>query len=269
MSNRLHNAVVKESFTKQAEAYAVAPAVADPDRIGRFVDAVAANPDSRLLDVACGPGFLALAFARRCRETVGIDLTQAPLNIARRNCDRDVLKNVSFLSANADCLPFADETFDVVVSRLALHHVEDAGNVLREMARVCRPEGTVAVEDLVCSEHAARAQVQNQIEQLRDPSHTRALAPSELLGKLADTGLETQRLYSTEVLQQLERWLANSQTPLNSAAQVRKMIETDAREDMSGMRPYKKDGEWFFHHHMVIAVARKLQRGHLPSRNHH
>ena len=236
----------------------MAPAVADPDRIGRFVDAVAANPDSRLLDVACGPGFLALAFARRCRETVGIDLTQAPLNIARRNCDRDVLKNVSFLSANADCLPFADETFDVVVSRLALHHVEDAGNVLREMARVCRPEGTVAVEDLVCSEHAARAQVQNQIEQLRDPSHTRALAPSELLGKLAATGLETQRLYSAEVVQNLERWLTNSQTPPSNAAQVRKMIETDAREDMSGMRPYINDEEWVFRHHMLTAVARTL-----------
>ena len=232
--------------------------MADPDRIARFVDAVAPNSDSRLLDVACGPGFLALAFAARCRETVGIDLTQAPLDIARRNRDKLDLKNTNFVVADADYLPFPDETFDVVVSRLALHHVEDSRNVLREMARVCRPMGRIAVEDLVCSEHEARAQFQNQIEQLRDPSHTRALVPSELLDLLASAGLELQSVYSSEVLQKLERWLANTQTPPETAARIRNMMEADAERDLSGMRPFLKDEEWFFHHSTMTIVARKL-----------
>jgi len=198
---------VQESFTRQAEMYAVAPAVTDPDRITRFLNAVDPKPEWRLLDVACGPGFLALAFAERCREAVGLDLTQRPLAIAERNRQKRGLNNVVFLAGDADRLPFAESEFDLVVCRLALHHVEDPGRVLREMTRVCRVNGTVAIEDLVSSEHQSRAAFQNQIERVRDRSHTRALAPSDLLTLLATAGLEIERLYSSEVLQNLERWL--------------------------------------------------------------
>jgi hypothetical protein len=59
-------------------------------------------------------------------------------------------------------------------------------------------------------------------------------------------------------LQNLERWLANSQTPPDSAAQVRALIDRDAREDLSGTRPYFKDGQWFFRHPTLAVVARRL-----------
>jgi len=143
-------------------------------------------------------------------------------------------------------------------SRLALHHIEEPGRVLREMARVCRTQGKVAVEDLVSSEHRARADYQNQFERLRDPSHTRTLAASELLALFTAAGLEIERLYSGEVVQNLERWLANSQTPPDRAAQVRALIERDARDDLSGTRPYFEDGQWFFRHPTLAVVARRL-----------
>jgi len=182
MPDSAHKAMVQESFTRQAEVYAVTPTVADQARIARLVEAIAPASESRVLEVACGPGFLALAFAESCREVVGLDLTDAPLAIAERKRRERGLANVRFERGDADLLPFADGEFNVVVCRLALHHVEEPGRVLREMARVCRPQGKVAVEDLVSSEHRARGEYQNQFERLRDPSHTRALAASELLG---------------------------------------------------------------------------------------
>ena len=258
MPDSAHKTVVQESFTRQAEVYAVTPTVADPVRIARLVEAIAPAPESRVLDVACGPGFLALAFGERCREAVGLDLTDAPLAIAERNRQERGLTNVRFQRGDADRLPFADGEFDVAVCRLALHHIEEPGRVLRQMARVCRPQGKVAVEDLVSSEHRARGDYQNQFERLRDPSHTRALAASELLGLFTAAGLEIERLYSGELVQNLERWLANSQTPPDRAAQVRAMIDRDAREDLSGTRPYFEDGQWFFRHPTLAVVARRL-----------
>ena len=77
MAGATHKAVVKEEFTRQANSYAVSSTVTDPSRIARLVDAVAPAPESRVLDVACGPGFLALAFAQRCRGAIGLDLTEA------------------------------------------------------------------------------------------------------------------------------------------------------------------------------------------------
>jgi ubiquinone/menaquinone biosynthesis C-methylase UbiE len=253
-----HKAVVQDAFTRQAEVYAVTPTVADPARIARLVEAVAPAPESRVLEVACGPGFLALAFAQRCREAVGLDLTDAPLAIAERNRQERGLANVRFQRGDAELLPFADGEFDVAICRLAFHHFEEPGRVLREMARVCRPQGKVAVEDLVSSEHRARSDYQNRFERLRDPSHTRALAPSELLGLFTAAGLEIERLYSGELVQNLERWLANSQTPPDRAAEVRAMIERDGREDLSGTRPYLQDGQWFFRHPTLAVVARRL-----------
>ncbi len=253
-----HKAVVQQEFTRQADAYAVAPTVSDPERIARLVIAVAPPSHARVLDVACGPGFLALAFAAQCREAVGVDLTDAPLFIAERNGRERGLNNVRFQRGDADRLPFAEGEFDVAVCRFALHHMEDPGRVVREMARVCR--GTVAIEDLVTSEHSERAEYQNRVERLRDQSHTRALPPSELIGLFTATGLEIERLYSGEALQPVELWLANSQTPPDRATDVRALIERDAREDMSGMRPYQKDGKWFFRHTTLAVVGRTTSR---------
>ena len=253
-----HKAVVQESFTRQADVYAVTPTVSDPSRIARLVEAVDPAPESRVLEVACGPGFLALAFGARCREAIGLDLTDAPLAIAEKNRRERQLENVHFEHGDADRLPFADGEFDVVVCRFAFHHFEEPARVLGEMARVCRPRGKVAVEDLVTSEHRGRGDYQNRIERLRDPSHTRALAPTELLRLFTAAGLELERLYSAELVQNLERWLANSRTPPERASEVRALIERDAREDLSGTHPFLKDSQWFFRQPTLALVARKL-----------
>jgi ubiquinone/menaquinone biosynthesis C-methylase UbiE len=258
MPDAPHKEVVRQSFTRQAEVYASTPTVMDPRRIARLVEAVDPAPESRALDVACGPGFLALAFAERCREAVGLDLTDAPLAIAEKNRVQRGLGNVRFQRGDADRLPFGAGEFDVVVCRLAFHHFEEPGRVLREMARVCRSHGKVAVEDLVSSEHRARGDYQNRFERLRDPSHTRALAPSELLSLFTNAGLEVDQLYSGELIQHLERWLANSQTSPDGAREVRAMIERDAREDLSGTRPYLQKGHWFFRQLTLAIVTRKL-----------
>ena len=260
MADSAHKAVVQASFTRQADVYAVTPTVADPARIERLVEAVDPAPQSRVLEVACGPGFLALAFAERCREVVGLDLTDAPLAIAEKNRRERGLANVRVQRGDADRLPFAEGEFDVVVCRFAFHHFEDPGRVMREMARVCRLQGTIAVEDLVSSEHRARSDYQNRFERLRDPSHTRALPPSELLSLFTAAGLELERLYSGGLVQNLERWLANCQTPPGPAAEVRAIIERDGREDLSGTRPYLEDGQWFFRQATLAIVARKLAR---------
>jgi ubiquinone/menaquinone biosynthesis C-methylase UbiE len=260
MPGRSHKSVVQESFTRQADAYAVAPVIMDPVRLQRLLEAVDPVPESRVLEVACGPGSLALAFAARCREVLGLDLTEAPLTIAERNRDRRGLTNLRFQRGDADQLPFADGEFNVVVCRLAFHHFEEPGRVLREMARVCRPHGKVAVEDLVCSEHRARGDYQNRLEGLRDLSHIRVLAPSELLHLFTAAGLELDRLYSDQLVQNLERWLATCQTPPERAAEVRAMIERDAREDLSGTRPYVEDGQWFFRQPTLAVVSRRPDR---------
>jgi ubiquinone/menaquinone biosynthesis C-methylase UbiE len=256
----LHKNLVREEFTRQADDYAAAPIIRDLDHIARLVSVVAPRPEARVLEIATGPGHVAMAFAKVTREVIGVDLTEAPLKIAERMRVERGLHNVSFRQADVETrLPFGDNEFDVVVCRFAVHHFENPAIVIGEMARVCRIDGTVAVEDLISSEHPVRAEYYNRFERLRDTSHTRALALSELVKTIASTGLEIMRFESAALKNPVDRWFTSAQTTPDREAEARAMIERDLSEDLSGARPSRIDDELFFTHRVAIVTARKLK----------
>ncbi len=253
-----HKERVRQEFTQQAQAYAANPSITSAERLARLVQAVHPRAGARVLDVACGPGYVALAFAQAGCEVVGIDLTAAPLAIAEQKRRELGLSNVRFQVGDAEQLPFAEQEFDIVVSRFALHHCEDAQRVLAEMARACREQGSVVVEDLVTSEYPARAAYQNHFEQLRDPSHTRALPISEFLALFTARNLEVEQVYTDFLVPSLETWLANAQTPAERAREVRELIAQDKQRDLSGTRPFRQNGELYFHQRTAAIIGRKL-----------
>ncbi len=258
-SSTAHNKLIQQEFTKQATAYATNPAIIDSDWALRLVQAVQPTPACRVLEVATGPGYVALAFASVAREVVGVDLTDAPLTIARKNGEERGLTNVSFESADAKQLPFADDSFDIAICRLAFHHFDTPQQVFSEMVRVCRPGGKVAVEDMIASERPDRADYYNHWERLRDPSHTTALSVSQLLAFYAAGGLEIEHIQSEQRTQDAEQWMRNTQTPRDTAEEVRKLILEDAAQHISGT-PIFRDagGQLCFIHRTVTVVGRKL-----------
>lgn len=253
-----HKSLVRQAFTQQAQAYAANPSIVDPARLSRLVQAVHPQPGARVLDVATGPGYVAMAFAEAGCEVVGLDLTEAPLKIAEEVSRARGLTHVRFQPGDAEHLPFAEQEFDIVVCRLALHHCEFPQRVLAEMTRVCRFQGMVVIEDLVTSEYPARAAYQNRCEQLRDPSHTRALPISELLTLFTACNLEVEQLYTGYLVQSVGQWLANTHTPPEPAEQVRLMIVQDELHDLSSTRPFRRDGVLYFHQRTATFVCRKL-----------
>jgi SAM-dependent methyltransferase len=256
-----HNDVIRDSFTTQAKMFAANPWVTDGQRIQRLVAAARLNGNERVLDIATGPGYIAEAFARAAREVIGVDLTEAMLAIARERTQQRGVTNVSFRMGDAQNLPFDPEEFDLAVSRLALHHVQNPLHVLREMARVLRPGGTVLIEDIFASEHLERAAHQDRWEILRDPSHVRTVPISELLQLFRDCGLETDFLATHDDLTpEVERWLATTRTPPDRAAEVRRLLEEDSIRDLSGARPFRDEaGKLYFHSRTVTLSARKVR----------
>jgi SAM-dependent methyltransferase len=254
----IHKNVVREEFTRQAEAYAKAEAITNAQRLERLVTAINPARDARALEVATGPGYVAMALAAACREVVGLDLTPAPIAIAERNRQQRNIKNVRFRVGDAENLPFGDGEFDIVVCRFAFHHFEDPGKILGEMCRVCRPGGTVVVEDLFSTEDAERARYYNRFENLRDHSHTRALALSELTGLIGRAGVEIETVYSDRLTADIETWLASAQTSAGDADAARRMLEDDQRRDLSGAGPFMRDGKMYFVQRTVALIGRKL-----------
>ncbi|MGD0288151.1 MAG: methyltransferase domain-containing protein [Candidatus Binataceae bacterium] len=253
-----HKATVREEFTRQAQAYASAAVITDAERLARLVNAIDPGPDDRALEIATGPGYVAMALAQRCREVVGLDLTAAPIAIAQRTSRERGLANVRFEVGEADNLTYGDGEFDLVVCRFAFHHFLHPEAILAQMCRVCRNGGTVAVQDLYANENRARAARCNRIEQLRDTSHTRALALSELIAMMGRAGLEVESVHSDRLTTDLEGWLASAQTPADRAKEVRQMLAADLREDLSGMQAFVRDGAVNFIQRIAAIVCRKM-----------
>jgi ubiquinone/menaquinone biosynthesis C-methylase UbiE len=253
-----HHDRVRVEFSRQALPYSQTPSISDAARLQKLVQAVSPDASAKVLDVACGPGYVALAFAEVCREVVGIDLTPEMLEVAESHRRKRQITNASFQLGAAEKLPFRNQEFDVVVSRLALHHWQAPRRIIAEMVRVCRHGGTIALEDLITSEHARRASLHNRIEKLRDPSHTRAFSASGLVRVLAAANLEIVSIYSGELLQDVERWMETSRTPETVARKVRALLAQDEQRDLSGLTPFRVDGRLHFRHKTLTVVTRKL-----------
>jgi SAM-dependent methyltransferase len=98
----------------------------------------------RILDVGCGNGWLLWNYTKHGARTVGLDLTRKGIEISRRRFALEGLKS-DFVCANAEELPFKDNTFDVVTSLGVIHHTPKTESCAREIIRVARPGGKVLV----------------------------------------------------------------------------------------------------------------------------
>ncbi|QMU78756.1 methyltransferase domain-containing protein [Streptacidiphilus sp. PB12-B1b] len=107
------------------------------------------RPGQQLLDVGCGPGTITADLAALVApgRVTGVENTPGILEQAAYNAAEAGAENTVFEVADVHALPYADDSFDVVHAHQVLQHVADPVQALREMRRVCRPGGVVAVRD--------------------------------------------------------------------------------------------------------------------------
>ena len=104
----------------------------------------------KVLDVGTGPGTLVRDIARRLPglQVYGIDLSEDMIGLARAHARREHLEErVQFASGDVAHLPYPDQSFDVVVSTISMHHWAELAQPLRELYRVLRPGGRVWIYD--------------------------------------------------------------------------------------------------------------------------
>jgi ubiquinone/menaquinone biosynthesis C-methylase UbiE len=161
---------VQQQFRRQAEAYSTMKVVTDPRILDNMVEVSEVRADSRVLDVACGPGFVAMAFAPKCRSVLGIDATDRLVARARTETTRRGISNITFTLGNVERMPFRTGEFDLATCRFAFHHFAHPREVLAEMARVLKPGARMVIVDMTTAEDPAKSDYHNRVELLCDPS---------------------------------------------------------------------------------------------------
>ncbi|MFX0057165.1 MAG: class I SAM-dependent methyltransferase [Candidatus Hodarchaeota archaeon] len=108
------------------------------------------NPTGVILDLGCGTGNLIIKIAKTFSEIeiIGVDISTEILDIARENVEKKVRnQNVKFKVGSAEDLPFPDESIDLIISSLSLHHWLNPSRALKEIYRVLNKKGTCIIFD--------------------------------------------------------------------------------------------------------------------------
>jgi ubiquinone/menaquinone biosynthesis C-methylase UbiE len=188
--SKKQQSTVQKQFTKTAEAFSKFAVRDTPEIFAEKVDLLKPQPESNLLDVACGPGAMVLAMAPRIRYAYGIDLTPEMLRQARGFQAEKQIANAAFACGEGEKIPYADGTFDLVSCQYAFHHIPRPELVLQEMLRVTKPDGRIFVDDTLGPESDEKFELHGRIEIIRDPSHTKSLRLTTFLSMFDELGLE-------------------------------------------------------------------------------
>lgn len=223
-----------------------------------MLDFLDLQPRDNVLDVAAGTGLVARAIAPSVKAVTAFDSTQAMLEAGRREAQAQGLTNITFRVGDAAHLPYRDNEFDLVTCRLAVHHFPNPGRQVEEMARVCRPGGQVGIADIIGSNVQQELLLHNQLERMRDPSHTAAQTLDALELLATSSGLVPAQLGLTTIEQDMDRWLNLSQTADYVRLAIRAAFESEiAGGPATGLQPIRRNGALVFHHRLAILVAER------------
>ena len=164
-------------FSKNKHKYVTSDTHARGSDLSLIEKWITSEQHATALDIATGGGHVARVLSRHCNNVFATDLTRDMLDHTANYFTDD--ENVHFMVADAENLPFIDQSFDIVTCRIAAHHFPHPEKFIKEVYRVLKPQGIFIFIDNIASEHPSYDIFINTVEKLRDYSHARALKISE------------------------------------------------------------------------------------------
>ena len=216
--------LVRKQFGDHAADYVTSTVHAQGKSLARLVELTNPQPTWLMLDVSTGAGHTALAFAPHVAHVVATDLTPEMLHAAQGLAQERRVKNIEFRVADAQRLPFESDHFNLVANRIALHHYPDMHSAIREMARVCKPGGLVALVDNIVPSENETAIFVNKFETLRDPSHHWAYPVPELDNAFAEAKLVVTHSMTLSKPMEFEPWVRRMGAGDATRTELRKML---------------------------------------------
>ncbi len=230
-----HRDLIRKQFALQARAQALTGHLRREERVTPMIELARPRPSDRVLDAACGWGFVLQAFAPHVRSGVGVDLTPEMIELARTLAGARKIANVEFRVGDVEALEFAPGSFEIVTCRASFDHFCDPERALGEMKRVLAPGGRIVLYEYVAPADGEKARRYQEIELLRDPSHVRSSSVEQYEALFRGCGLEERGRVTTLFKRDFEEWMAPVQPDAETKSRTRKLLEDAITGDAAGL----------------------------------
>ncbi|WP_409304726.1 class I SAM-dependent methyltransferase [Peribacillus sp. SCS-155] len=178
MSDDQLKSKVQDQFGKNAEKYVKSAIHAKGTDLNAMIEWLTPSDNWVVIDIATGGGHVSKTLSPFVDHVYATDLTPQMLTTARKHLAPGC-KNVSYIIADAETLPFLENTFDAAVCRIAAHHFPNPQKFVAEISRVLKPKGKFLLIDNIAPEEAELDLFMNTTEKLRDDSHGRCFTIKE------------------------------------------------------------------------------------------
>ena len=249
--------LVQKQFGEHAEAYATSRVHAQGASLKRLVELIQPQADWRVLDVATAAGHTAYAFAPHVAHVTATDLTPEMITVAAKLAAERGITNVTLETADAEALPYADGSFDLVTCRIAPHHFPHIDRFVSEGARVLRSGGILAVVDNIVPNDSVAGDYINAFEKLRDPSHGRALSVDEWLAEFRAAGLTVLQHEVAPKSMEFTPWAERMGATPETIAELRRLLTDAPATAASYFQSYATEKDLFFSLDEAIILGRK------------
>jgi ubiquinone/menaquinone biosynthesis C-methylase UbiE len=223
----------QQVFGPQAAVYATSKVHIRDDSlesVERMVDAAGGtNRYGWTLDLGTGAGFTAFAVAGVSDRIIASDVTEPMLRQAQRLGRERGIANLGLSQSAAEALPFADESVDLVTSRVSAHHFRDFEKALDETQRVLKPGGSLVMADSIAPEDSAITDWMNDIELRRDFSHIENRKISKIQELLTDRSFTVVENDYPRIYLRFNEWTARTKvSPEETEALHKEFLEAPA-----------------------------------------
>lgn len=253
-----HLEKVIEEFTKQARTFNdYQKDFSKAEFTGWAVEKIGFTGNESVLEVASGTCAFGRSVAPFVSKVTELDATKAMLEVGKKEAQKLSIKNQMFIEGVAENLPFRDEEFDCVISRLAFHHFKDIILPFKEMMRVVKPNGKIAIIDMEAREECFR-ETADYYETLRDPSHTMCVSRSEFIELAKENGAMVTFCETIAMPVSLKAWMDLTYVSGATREKITGVMKADIDDgDKTGFEPYLKDGEIYFNHRWMLFICKK------------
>ncbi|MBN2678757.1 methyltransferase domain-containing protein [Acidithiobacillus montserratensis] len=212
--------LVERQFGAAATDYLHSPAHAQGADFQRLRQEFAGQGALRILDLGCGAGHASFALADVVGEVLAVDLSAEMLRVVAEQSRQRGLNNIHTAQQAAESLPFADGSFDGIVTRFSAHHWANLPAALREMRRVLHPGGKCVIIDVFAPENPLGDTFLQTVELLRDPSHVRDYRVSEWQRMLTAAGWRVVDQDTWKLPLDFASWIARMRCPEERVAAI-------------------------------------------------